>query len=104
MKTGWGFVELVPASGVKLPGVIVSVGRGNETLEQGMRLMRLALEFRMKLAGNEKGMVGQFDDLNQLAVRRETAEDKPAFLETFPVGIIELVAMPVAFLYHKSAV
>jgi hypothetical protein len=47
----------------------VLVRGGDEALEQRMRLVRLAQKFRMKLAGHEKWMVFQLDDLDELAVR-----------------------------------
>ena len=42
---------------------------GDEAFEQRMRLVRLAQEFRMELAGQEERMARQFDDFHQLAVR-----------------------------------
>ena len=41
---------------------------GDEALEQWMRLVRLALKFRMKLARHEKRMVFQFNHLDELAI------------------------------------
>jgi len=49
--------------------VDVRMGGGDETLEERMRLVRLAQKFRVELAGNEERMVRQFDDFHQLAVR-----------------------------------
>ena len=60
----------------------VRVRGGDEALEQRMRLVRLALEFGMKLAGDEERMVRQFDDFHQLAVGRQAAEDEIRLLET----------------------
>ena len=57
--------------------------------------MRLAQEFRMKLAGEEKGVVLEFDHFNQLAIRRRATEDKACLLKFLAVGIIKLEAMPV---------
>ena len=70
---------------------------GDETFEQRMRLVRLALEFRMKLARDKKWMVFQFDDLDEFAVGRIAAENKSGFLEFFAVGVVEFVAMAMAF-------
>ena len=53
----------------------------DEALEQRMRLVRLALELGMELAGDEERVVRQFDDLHQLAVRRQAAEDEARLLE-----------------------
>ena len=46
----------------------VLVRGGDEGLEQRMRLVRLALEFRMKLARHKKRVIFEFDDLDELAV------------------------------------
>ena len=46
-----------------------------------MWLVRLAVEFRMELAGDEEWMFRQFDDLDQLAVRRVAAKSETGFLE-----------------------
>ena len=48
--------------------VAVLVRGGDEASEQRMRLVRLALKFRMELARHKKRMVLQFDDLDELAV------------------------------------
>src|SRR5258708_26255256 len=52
------------------PVVNMVVAGGDETFEQGVRLVRFALKFRVKLAGDEKRMVLQFDPLHQFSVRR----------------------------------
>ena len=44
------------------------VRRRNESLEQRVWLMRLAVKFWMKLARDEKRMLRQLDDLNKFAV------------------------------------
>ena len=41
------------------------VGGGDETLEQGVGLVRFAAKFRMKLRSDEPGVVCQFNDFNQ---------------------------------------
>ena len=48
--------------------VAVLVCGGDEAFEQRMRLVRLALKFRMELARHKKRMVLQFDDLDELAI------------------------------------
>ena len=56
------------------------VRRGDEAPEQRMRLVRLAEEFGMELAGDEKRMLRQFDDFDQFSVRRDVPlKTKPAF-------------------------
>ena len=41
----------------------------DESPEQGVRLMRLASKFRMKLAGHKERMIFQLDHLHQIPVR-----------------------------------
>src|SRR5438094_4265693 len=77
---------------------------GNEAFEERMGLVRLAVKFGMELAGNEKGVVSQFDDFHQLAIGRETAENKTRFFEALAVRVVELVAVAVTFVDHKRAV
>src|SRR5690348_7757179 len=84
--------------------MVMRVGRGDEALEQRMRLVGFALKFRVKLAGDEEGVIGQLDDFHQLAVWREAAEHKLGLLKALTVGVIKLVPVSVAFLDHKSAV
>ena len=71
--------------------------RRDETLEQRMRLVRLALEFRMELARDKKRMVFQFDDLDEFAVGRIAAENESGLLEFFAIGVVEFVAVTMAF-------
>src|SRR5437588_8380916 len=82
----------------------MGMSRGNEAFEEGMRLMRFAVEFGMELAGDKERVLGQFDNLDQLAVRGEAAENIIGFLEAFTVGVVEFVAVPVAFVHHESSV
>ena len=77
---------------------------GDEALEQRVRLVRLAQKFRMKLARDEKRMVLEFNDLDQLAVRRKTTENESGLLEFFAVVVVELVAVAVALVDDKRAV
>ena len=58
------------------------VRRADECPEQGVRLVRLAVEFGMELAGDVERVVRQFDDFHELAVRRGAAEDEVRLLET----------------------
>src|SRR5437667_8360279 len=80
------------------------MSRRNKPLEQWMRLMGFAVKLGMKLAGNEEGMFGQFDYFDQFAIRRQSAEHKVGFLKSFPVRIIEFVAMPMALIDDKGAI
>src|SRR5271167_1116046 len=52
----------------------VLIRRRNECAEQRMRLQRLRLELRMKLASDEMWMVEQFDHLDVGAIRRRAGD------------------------------
>src|SRR5882724_4945518 len=80
------------------------VRRRNESLEQRMWLVRFTVEFRMKLARDEKWMLRQLNHLDELPVRRQAAKGEAAFLETFPVGVVEFVTMPMPFIHHERAI
>jgi hypothetical protein len=80
------------------------VGGGDETVEQGMRAVRFALEFRMKLAGDEKWVAGQFDDFDQFTVGRPSAKAEAGFGERLVIIVVEFVAMPVALVDDESAI
>ena len=82
----------------------VLVRRRDEALEQRMRLVRLAHEFRMELARNVKGMIFQFDDFHELAVGRRAAENEAGLLKFLAVVVVELVAMAMAFVDDEGAV
>ena len=84
--------------------VNLRVGRGDEALEKRMRLVRLAVEFRVELARDEKRMVRQFDDFDEFAVGRVAAENEVGLGKTVSLGVVEFVAMTVAFVDNKSAV
>ena len=88
-----------PKAGLNRPGLIMAarVRRGNEAFEQRMRLVRFAMKFRVELAGDEKWVLRQFDNLDQLAVGCKSTEDKLCGLEPFAIGIVEFVAMPMTF-------
>src|SRR5215469_3440835 len=61
-----------------------------------MRLERLRLEFRMKLAAEEMGMIGQLDHLDVSAVRRRSRDAQARGGHLFFIFAIEFVTMPVA--------
>jgi hypothetical protein len=74
---------------------------GDEAFEKRMRLVRLAQKLRVKLAGDEKGMILEFNDFNQLAVGRQAAENKTGLFKFLAVGVVEFVAVAVAFVDHE---
>ena len=61
-----------------------------------MRFHRPGFEFRVKLTSQKPGMITNFDDLNQLAIGRDTAETQTGLLQLFFKFIVKLitVAMP----------
>src|ERR1017187_512131 len=81
--------------------VAVLVRGGDETLEERMRLGRVAQKLRGKLARNKKRMVLEFNDFHELAVGRQAAENKAGFFKFIAVGVVEFVAVAVAFVDHE---
>src|SRR5579883_2339822 len=67
-------------------------------------MMRFAMEFGMKLAGDEERVIGKFNDLDQLSVRRKSTKNKTCVGESLAVSVIELVTVPVPFLNDESSV
>ena len=53
-------------------------GGFDEAVEKRMRVVRLAEELRVELAGDEVGVRGQFDDLGEIALRTG-ARDEESF-------------------------
>ena len=84
--------------------VDVVVGGGDETFKQGVWLVGLALKLGMELARNEERVVFQFDHFDQLAVRRQTAENEAGALELLAISIVELVSVAMPFVHDKCAV
>src|ERR1044071_1448373 len=82
----------------------VGVGGGNETAEERVGLVWFAVEFGVELAGDEERMLGQFNDLDQLAVGGKSAKDKVRLFEPLAIGIVEFVTMPVALVDDKGAI
>ena len=80
------------------------VGGSDETLEQRVRLVRLALKFGVELAGDEKRVVLQLDHFDQLAVRRQSAENETGTLELLAISIIELVAVAMPLVHDKRTI
>src|SRR3954451_20387063 len=65
--------------------------------EQGVRLEGLRLEFRVELHADIPGMIGDFDNLRQHAVRRHAGKPKAGGFEPFLVADIDLVAVTMTF-------
>ena len=80
------------------------VGGGDETFKQGVWFVGFALKFGVELARNEERVIFQFDHFDQLAVRRQPAENEPGALKLLAIGIVELVAVAMPFVDDKCAV
>src|SRR5690606_12617604 len=85
-------------------GELALVGGFDEPGEQRMRPQRLRLELRVELHGQEERMVGQFDDFDKLAVKRPPGDTQPRLGQHLLVGVVELVAMPMALVDDLFAV
>jgi hypothetical protein len=57
-------------------------------------------EFRVVLAGEEEGMAFEFNQFHQAAVGGDAADLIAGFKEEVAVGVIEFIAMAVAFVDH----
>lgn len=73
-------------------------GGGNELAEERIRFQWTGGKFGVELAGDEKRMRGQFDDLGQLLLRVDAAEDKARRLVLRFEPVVEFVAMAMALL------
>src|SRR4026207_439262 len=80
------------------------VRSSDEALEQRMRLVRLALEFGVKLRRHKKRVGGNLNHFHQLSIRCGAAANKAAFLKLVLVLVVEIVAMAMALVDHKRAV
>ena len=64
----------------------------------------MGFEFGVKLTAEKPGMVLYFDDFHQLFIRRLPGEQEPFVTEYLTVFIVELVAVPVAFVNFTFAI
>src|SRR5208282_2678894 len=64
--------------------------------EQRVRLEGPAFQFRVELDADEPGMVGEFDDLGELAVGRHAGKPHPGLFQARLVVDVDLVAVAVA--------
>lgn len=70
---------------------------GDESLEERVGGIRLGLEFRMVLTGEEPRVIRKFYHFHKISLGGRAGDDKPSFFHRFPVGHVELIPMPVAF-------
>src|SRR6185437_409032 len=79
------------------PRVAVVIRPFHKRAEQRMRLKRLGLEFRMELAAEEEGMLGDLHDFHVSSVRGCAGEFQSSAGEDGFVLAIEFIAVAVAF-------
>src|SRR5918993_2276664 len=79
--------------GLSIRAGLVVPGRLDETREQGMRLQRPRLEFRMELHGQIPRVARQLRDLDELAVGRSARDAHALLRERRLVEAVELEAM-----------
>src|SRR2546425_99785 len=78
-------------------GAGTTLQRGaHKSLERRVTIEGTGFEFRVELHADKPGMIAQLDDLDQLAIRRQTAEDHAPGHKPLTVGVVELVAVAVA--------
>ena len=77
---------------------------GDEAFKERVRLVGFALELGMKLTGDKEGVVFEFNHFNEFSIRGKAAQDEAGLFKTLAVGVVEFVAMPVAFVDEKCAV
>src|SRR3989344_2962920 len=71
--------------------------RADERGEQRMGRARPRSKLGMKLHAHEPGMVGQLDDLHQVALGVDPAERHARAHVPFAIGVVKLIAVAVPF-------
>src|SRR3982074_3558578 len=79
------------------PRHAVLVRRINKGCEKRVRSQRLRLELRMELTAQEPWMVREFDDLNEVLVRRNTGNNEAIVGEGLLELAVKLVSMTMPF-------
>ena len=81
-------------------------GRADERAEQRVRPGGTRLELWVGLGGHEERVQAavQLDELDQPPVRGLAADVQPGRLEPLPVGVVDLVAVPVPLGHRRAAV
>ena len=72
-------------------------GRLDVAGEQGVTIPGAGGEFRVELAGQEPGVVGQFDHFHQITVGGATADAQALAFQVVQIAIVEFVTVAVAF-------
>src|SRR5829696_2243309 len=82
----------------------VALGGADELAEQRRRAVWPRLELGVVLRGDEEGVVGQLDDLDEALVRGRAGHDQARGLEPPAQEVVDLVAMAVALVDDGLAV
>src|SRR5258708_9217656 len=85
-----------------LRGRAVLERRGDVRLEQGMAGARRRGELRVELHPDKEALAGQLHDLGQVLARRARGNLVALGLELRHVDVVDLVAMPMSFIYFRS--
>ena len=78
--------------------------RCDKFTEDGMCLIRAALEFGMRLHAEIEIVLRKLDLFDESAVRRKAAEHHTALLKRLTVVVVELIAMTMTLLYLICAI
>src|SRR5262245_57759793 len=95
------------AGGVGLPLAALGAaldGGPDESGKQRLCGRWFRFEFRMKLHGEKPRMIGQLDDLDELAVRARAGKGKAVGDELLPIHVVELVAVAMPLCYSLFTV
>src|SRR5205814_8333612 len=77
--------------------------RGDELTEERCRPGRPRLELGMELRRDEPWVLGQLDDLDEAPLLERPADGKTGLDQHVPVGVVDLVAVPVPLGDHRFA-
>ena len=69
---------------------------GNEAAKEWMSPVGTALQLRVELAGEEPGVIRQFDQLHKPSVRRKARENQSGAGQQFPIDVVEFIPVAMA--------
>src|SRR5215211_5501435 len=78
--------------------------RTDEVLKERRRPGGPRLELGMELAGDEPGMVGQLEDLDELTLQVGAGDNEARLGHPLPVQVVDLVAVPMPLEHDALAV
>ncbi len=80
------------------------MGRLNQAPEQGMGFAGAGEEFGVKLAGGKERVALQLDQFDEPAIGGGATDLIARSQEEIAVGVVEFVAMAMAFVNHRFAI